>query len=371
MTGAQDQPHEEILFSVDLATPLRTIAGVLGTAEISQVPPERQIKMLIAAGLPPEARDAPDFPISLDQELRIFLAWLRYIDPDASFCTAIFGNAELIDIGRFGLVGLAMQHAPSLEEALRVVLENPQLVWGRSRITVTGDGQMMRLRFEPIAPALPNATPEDVARLAEMCLLLDAASATRMIADILGPGYLPVSISLPVPRPPDWSCNANHLTGLVRFGTGETVIAYPIATLSATPIKANRVSFLSYRNELRRRSETLRSDMTLGEQVRRWLWASSPPMRSGEVAQRLGMSERSLARGLRAEATSYRALLRQVQTDRARNLLRSPSANAASVAYRMGYSDPAAFSRAFFGWTGKTPGAWKAASKAGREEREV
>lgn len=93
-----------------------------------------------------------------------------------------------------------------------------------------------------------------------------------------------------------------------------------------------------------------------------------PPMRSGDIARRLGMSERSLARGLMAEGTSYRALLQQVQGERARNLLRSPSATAASVAYRMGYSDPAAFSRAFASWTGETPGAWKATRKTGEDD---
>lgn len=368
MADHQSDPQEQTIFSVDLATPLRTIAGVLGTAEISRVPRDQQITMLTAAGLPVEALDAPDFPISLDQESRIFLAWLRYIDPAASSCTAIFGNAEWIDIGRFGLVGLAMQHAPSLEEAIRVVLENPQLVWGRSRLSVTSSDSALRLRFEPIHPVLPGTTDEDIARLAELCLLWDLASSVRMIADILGPGHLPDSIALCSPRPADWVTDANRLTRLVRFDADATIVAYPAETLSARPVKANRVSFLSYRNKSRRRSETLRSDITIAEQVSRWLWAATPPMRSGDIARRLGMSERSLARGLMAEGTSYRALLQQVQGERARNLLRSPSATAASVAYRMGYSDPAAFSRAFASWTGETPGAWKATRKTGEDD---
>lgn len=367
MADPQSDPEENLIFSVDLATPLRTVAGALGTAEISRVPRDQQITMLTAAGLPVEALDAPDFPISLDQESRIFLAWLRFVDPGVSSCTAIFGQAEWIDIGRFGLVGLAMQHAPSLEEALRVVTENPQLVWGRSRISVTSSETVLRLRFEPIHPVLPGTTPEEIDRLAELCLLWDIASSVQIIADILGPGHLPASIALAIPRPSDWVDDANRLTRLVRFDATGTAVVYPVATLSAKPVKANRVSFLFYRNESRRRSETLRSDIAIGEQVSRWLWASTPPMRSGEIARRLGMSERSLARGLLAEGTSYRALLRQVQAARAQNLLRSPSETAASVAYRLGYSDPAAFSRAFASWTGETPGAWKAARKAGDE----
>lgn len=359
---------ERIIFSADLATPLRTVAGVLGTVEISGVPRARQVEMLTAAGLPAKALEAPDFQISLEQELQIILSWLRYMGPDASSPTSIFANVAWQDIGRFGLIGLAMQHAPSLEQALRAVFENAQLVWGHTRLAVTSDGETMRLRLDPMRPSLPMVSDEDNARLAKLCLLWDVASSAQMIADILGQQHWPQSVSLPLPKPPDWRCDTNHLTRVVRFDAEQAMIAYPAAMLKAAPIKANRVSFLFYLNESRKRSEALCSDISLDEQVSRWLWASTPPMRCGEIARRLGMSERSLARGLHAEGTSYRDLLNQVQADRAQNLLGDPAATAASVAYRLGYSDPAAFSRAFVGWTGQTPGSWRAARNLGDAE---
>ncbi|MFV0411198.1 MAG: helix-turn-helix domain-containing protein [Paracoccus sp. (in: a-proteobacteria)] len=357
---------EHIIVSADLATPLRTVAGVLGTAEISGVPRARQVEMLTAAGLPAKAMETPDFPISLEQELQIILSWLRYMGPGASSPTSIFANVAWQDIGRFGLVGLAMQHAPSLEQALRVVFENAQLVWGHTRLAVTSDGETMRLRLDPMRSSLPMVSDEDNARLAELCLLWDVASSTQMIADILGQQHWPQSVSLPLPKPPDWRRDTNHLTRVVRFDAEQAMIAYPAAMLRAAPLKANRVSFLFYLNESRKLCEALRSDIGLDEQVSRWLWASTPPMRCGEIARRLGMSERSLARGLHAEGTSYRDLLNQVQADRAQNLLGDPAATVASVAYRLGYSDPAAFSRAFVGWTGQTPGSWRAARNLGR-----
>jgi hypothetical protein len=73
----------------------------------------------------------------------------------------------------------------------------------------------------------------------------------------------------------------------------------------------------------------------------------------------LGKSERSLTRQLGAEGTSYTELLAQVQEERAKNFLRSAVLSVAEVGYRLGYSEPAAFSRAFTQWTGVSPLKWR------------
>ena len=100
-------------------------------------------------------------------------------------------------------------------------------------------------------------------------------------------------------------------------------------------------------------------DISVSERVVRFLWAYSPPPRRRELADMLAMSERNLTRQLGKEGTSYAALLAQVQTERAMNLLRNPALSVTEVGHRLGYSEPAAFSRAFFGWTGLSPLKWR------------
>lgn len=75
----------------------------------------------------------------------------------------------------------------------------------------------------------------------------------------------------------------------------------------------------------------------------------------GTIAQALGMSTRSLQRGLRARSTSFARELEEVRRSRAQELLRRPELSVAEVAFMLGYTNPRAFYRSFRRWTGRTP----------------
>jgi AraC-like DNA-binding protein len=106
-------------------------------------------------------------------------------------------------------------------------------------------------------------------------------------------------------------------------------------------------------------SQMLAEDVSLEERVTRWLWAYTPPPNRSELADLLAMSERSLTRQLKLEGTSYSTLLARVQSERAQNFLRSSGLSVGEIGYRLGYSEPAAFTRAFTHWTGESPLQWR------------
>jgi AraC-like DNA-binding protein len=84
-----------------------------------------------------------------------------------------------------------------------------------------------------------------------------------------------------------------------------------------------------------------------------------PLLASGEigidrVARDLGYSRQTLYRRLKAEGVTYEQLLDGLRRRLALRFMReSPSVK--DAAYRLGFSDPAAFSRAFKRWTGSSP----------------
>jgi AraC-like DNA-binding protein len=88
------------------------------------------------------------------------------------------------------------------------------------------------------------------------------------------------------------------------------------------------------------------------------------------VVARLGVSRRTLQRELQQRDTSHKAILDDVRRERALHLLELPGLTVSEVAYRLGFSEPSAFFRAFRRWTGKSPKAAVAATAAQRASRE-
>ncbi|MGB5329605.1 MAG: helix-turn-helix transcriptional regulator [Gammaproteobacteria bacterium] len=74
-----------------------------------------------------------------------------------------------------------------------------------------------------------------------------------------------------------------------------------------------------------------------------------------DIAERLGISVRTLQRRLKASGLSYSELVEQIRHEQACRLLDKPDANMAAIASALGYIDPSSFSRAFRRWTGMSP----------------
>jgi AraC-like DNA-binding protein len=77
------------------------------------------------------------------------------------------------------------------------------------------------------------------------------------------------------------------------------------------------------------------------------------------VARDLGMSARTLQRRLSAVGLSYQEILESSRRETAEKCITQSALSIAEVAYMFGYSEPAAFHRAFKRWTGVTPQAFR------------
>jgi len=74
------------------------------------------------------------------------------------------------------------------------------------------------------------------------------------------------------------------------------------------------------------------------------------------IAKELNVSTRSIRRRLRIENTSYKDLLGQVRKELAQDYLREGSLSINDVSFKLGFSEPSAFHRAFKRWFGVNPG---------------
>ena len=94
--------------------------------------------------------------------------------------------------------------------------------------------------------------------------------------------------------------------------------------------------------------------------------AVEPMLGQGEVsieriARKMGMSRQTLYRRLRAEGTTFEEILDAKRRQLAIRYLGLDRSSVKAAAYRLGFSDPAAFSRAFKRWTGRNPSEFREA----------
>ena len=73
------------------------------------------------------------------------------------------------------------------------------------------------------------------------------------------------------------------------------------------------------------------------------------------VARALGLSRQTLYRRLKAEGVTFEEVLDGLRRRLALRFLREEGMAVKEAAWRLGFSDPAAFSRAFKRWTGASP----------------
>lgn len=74
-----------------------------------------------------------------------------------------------------------------------------------------------------------------------------------------------------------------------------------------------------------------------------------------EVAQELGVSPRTIQRGLGARGWSYSRLLDELRFERAKELLEGTTMKIAEISRLLGYSHASHFVRAFRRWTDASP----------------
>jgi AraC-like DNA-binding protein len=73
------------------------------------------------------------------------------------------------------------------------------------------------------------------------------------------------------------------------------------------------------------------------------------------IAGKMAMSRKTLYRKLKDEGTTYERLLDELRRRMAEHYLSGKKTSVNETAYLVGFSEPAAFSRAFKRWTGKSP----------------
>ncbi|MEH6651729.1 MAG: AraC family transcriptional regulator [Motiliproteus sp.] len=101
--------------------------------------------------------------------------------------------------------------------------------------------------------------------------------------------------------------------------------------------------------------ESLRAKIR--QMLSRYDYADMPSL--DQISQQLHMTPRSIGRKLKDEGTAFSKIRESLRREYAIKLLTTEHLSIADVSERTGFSETAAFCRAFKRWTGRPPSAWR------------
>ncbi|MDF1822810.1 MAG: AraC family transcriptional regulator [Alcanivoracaceae bacterium] len=229
------------------------------------------------------------------------------------------------------------------------------------------------LRFEP-GPELsalvlkPIALPEQAFRFRVDGEISGTYKLMRDLQAGLGVDLRPERMEFPYPEPAEKAAYEEYFRCPVTFAAKEARLYIKNEHLRLRFPTADPTAHRVYKGQcdqllLQREEATMDG---LSEKVVQHLGLFTGDFPSAtDVADALGMSERSLRRQLASEGTRFRALADRVREDKACAFLLESSLSVEVIAQRMGYGEPASFIRAFQRWTGTTPAAYRRAARAG------
>ncbi len=270
----------------------------------------------------------------------------------------LFNDPDLgLTLGsRFGLAGygpfsMMIMTCPNAYEACRIGVKYQQITYLRGRLSLAIERQRPTLTIH--YPKLPD-------HIEKFLIDNDLSGTLRFIRDLaqgMNSLFEVVEIAFPYPKP-DRTLAYERLSPCpVRFGHPHAAISFNPESLKQPFTQANGVAFELYKaqcDQLMMQSNL--PNQALPSQVTGYLnlFANSLPS-AGDVANSLGMSERTLRRQLSAHGTRYQKLLDDVRFAKARHWLSQSNCPIEDIAERLGYSEAASFNHAFLRWSGVTP----------------
>jgi len=181
-------------------------------------------------------------------------------------------------------------------------------------------------------------------------------SVIRAFGRYIGPGCCPTRLELEYDRPPGWHTLEDWFGAPVVFGAATNALVFEERLLGSNSLRQVPLKDVFSWHDLRRLvlQRPPRTTVEAARELVRLRLLDSSVDIDG-VSQLLGIGSRTLQRRLAEENLTYRDVVQEMRLQRALELLRESSEPITSIAFSLGYSDIASFTRVFKQWTGFPP----------------
>jgi AraC-like DNA-binding protein len=257
-------------------------------------------------------------------------------------------------IGALHVVGHILTSSANMREAVEMFLRYSSLVWEGGGFRLVEHGDEGRFIYEH---------PFEGSRYERFAAEVSLTVVLRMGLQISGSDKRPNEVRFRHAVPSYAADYERVFCCPVRFGAQANEIVFNRRLLDTLQLhgdellcdllRARADELLANANDTERLAERIVEGLKLQLQL--------GDADTSRVAQRLGMTMRSLQRRLQASSLSLSRLIDEARRAVACAALRRRDVAIKDIAHRLGFSEPSAFHRAFKRWTGMTPAQFRSA----------
>jgi len=263
-----------------------------------------------------------------------------------------FHLAQSFELGEIGLLYYVMASSERLSDALQN---------GERYCAINNEGVRLRTSFErglSIELEYVNIDRQSDRHHMEFWLV----TLVRICRALTDSRLAPKQIKVRHFRAETPTAMRSQLGCEVRFSADRDEVVFP-SRIGALPIVGadphlNNI-LLQYANEALSDRTSRRTSMRSRVEDEIVQLLPHGKASAAEVARRLGMSRRTLARALSSEGVGFLNVLETLRSALARRYLKEDEMPISEVAWLLGYSEVSSFTHAFIRWTGLTPKAYR------------
>ncbi|WP_084307795.1 AraC family transcriptional regulator [Phytopseudomonas flavescens] len=264
--------------------------------------------------------------------------------------------------GSFQLVGYAMMSCRNLQEALERLVRFTPLLGNGVTVSFSAEPQGQRLcaqMHQEVGSIRPRQFSDaGIAALLGFCNWLTGGNPPR-----------PLLIEFDYPEPVDLDAYRQLADCPLKFGASRASVLFDPQQLLQPLSTANEALSALHERFAESRLSQLR-DGSLVVQVRTLITENLDQggCDMGWVAGSLGVSKRTLQRGLEREGVQFKDVLSEVRRQLSDYYLRHSAHSLAQVAERLGFLEQSSFHKACLRWFGMPPGRYRSCSPAEPEQ---
>jgi AraC-like DNA-binding protein len=300
--------------------------------------------LLREAGLTRQQIDDPGVRLEVKNQIRFLELVATAVKDDFLG----FHLALKVDLRKMGLLYYAQASSDTLEEALQRGGRYSSIVNEGLALSFNGGGDV-RINFEYVGVARHSDRHQ---------IEFSIVTLVRICRQLTKRHLLASRVSLTHRRSEDTSEFRTFFGCDVTFGAPVDQVVFSKASrempLVDTDPYLNEL-LIKYCDEAIADRSTKRNSFGLSVENAIALLLPHGKAHASEIARKLGVSRRTLARRLASEGLTFAGIVQSLKSDLARRHLTDQTLSVSEIAWLLGYQDVSAFSHAFKRWTGSAP----------------